>query len=162
MPLESPSNLPIAVPPRAKALTAVFSWQTDAVGGAGEEGILGDLRAAYSGGVWVEVGDLAVAVGAADLAGHAQLLVEVVAGVGPEGDLAVLLGELAAAEAQVSAAAGDLPAVGVGLGDLPRDAGPAICVGLAARVARGLRLSGETRQCGGDECCCCQSFGAYS
>ena len=89
--------------------------------------------------------DLGVAVGAAQLAGEAEVAVEVVGGVEPEGDLAVLLGELAGAEAEIAAAAGDLPAMGVGFGDLAGDACLAVGVGLAAGCARGLREGGGGR-----------------
>ena len=103
--------------------------QAEAIGGAGEEGVLGDLRAADEGGVLIEVVNLGVAIGAAQLAGEAEVAVEVVGGVEPEGDLAVLLGELAGAETEIAAAAGDLPAMSVGFGDLAGDARLAVGVG---------------------------------
>ena len=100
------------------------------------------------------IADLGVAVVATQLTGDAELPVEVVGGVQPERDFAVLLEVLAAAEAEVAAAAAHLPAMGVGLFDLAGGAKFVIGVGIAALSARGLRPSGGNGQHGGHQYRC--------
>src|SRR5581483_7694898 len=124
----------------------------EAIADAAGEGVLVDLRVDRLGVIACAAQRLGITEHSPGVDEDGELRVQVIVRCEVPGDLVVLLGVLAGAEAHVGAAAEDLPAVGVGIPDLALNASLAAGIGF---VARGGRLRGggggnEDRcECGG-------------